>query len=333
MSLKAIKDRSKLKHAMHKWFSENGYIEVETPLLSTTLIPEPTIGTFATDYISTLYGQRELYLVPSPEIHMKPLLRRYQQSIYQISRCFRNNEQIGSHHNPEFTMLEYYTVGCDEFGSIEITEKLIDETKLPNTKEHLLPPFNKMSVAEACYKIGKFDLEKIQSATKIREVAKKMGLNLGETLESWEDTFNRLFLNFVEPYLPQEKPLILYDYPKQIACLAKDKEGSFYKRRWELYAGGVELANCYDEETNKEKVELFFKEQSSLLATQRAHTNEAIADIDYSFSDLFDESFPQSSGVALGFDRLLMLQGNYKTLGDLILFNLSDSIKGNSSDY
>jgi len=326
MNLQAVEERSKLKHSMHKWFQDNGYLEVETPLIAPTLIPEPTIGTFATNYISTLYGQRELYLVPSPEIHMKPFIREFGKSIYQISRCFRNNEQIGSHHNPEFTMVEYYTVNADEFDSIEITERLIHETKLPNTKEHLLPPFNKMSVAEACYKFSGIDLEKVQKTTKIREAAKGLGLSLGEGFEPWQDTFNRIFLNFVEPKLPQEKPLILYDYPKQIACLAKEKEQTPYRKRWELYMGGVELANCYDEERDKEKVELFFKEQSSILATQRAHTNEAIADIDYSFVANFDSKFPQCSGVALGFDRLLMLQGGYKRIGDLILFALSDNI-------
>jgi len=89
-----------------------------------------------------------------------------------------------------------------------------------------------------------------------------------------------------------------------------------------LYAGGVELANCYDEQRNRETVAAYYRDQYAQLSSERAYTAEVIPDIDQSFIDLFDH-FPPCSGVALGFDRLLMLQGGYKTIGDLILFSFS----------
>jgi lysyl-tRNA synthetase class 2 len=91
-----------------------------------------------------------------------------------------------------------------------------------------------------------------------------------------------------------------------------------------LYAGGIELANCYDEEREKAKVEAYYREQYAILVNQRSVSGEVIPDIDTSFPDIFDASFPQCSGVAMGIDRLLLLQGRHKTIGDLILFNVSD---------
>ncbi|HCS35269.1 MAG TPA: elongation factor P--(R)-beta-lysine ligase, partial [Sphaerochaeta sp.] len=105
MNIQAIEERSELLCRMRSWFADNDYLEVSTPILSTHLIPEPTIANFATQYISEFHGSRELYLVPSPEVHMKRIIAETKRSIYQFSHCFRNREQIGSHHNPEFTML------------------------------------------------------------------------------------------------------------------------------------------------------------------------------------------------------------------------------------
>ena len=323
MNIKAIEQRSELLRSMRTWFAGHDYLEVSTPILSTNLIPEPTIANFSTRYISEFHGERELYLVPSPEVHMKRIIAETHRSIYQFSPCFRNREQIGSHHNPEFTMLEYYSVGCDDEDSIEITERLLAETALPEAPSHVLPPFRKMSVAEACHTYAKFDLEKTQSIKLLREQAVKLGLTLPEEPESWEETFNRIFLNFVEPNLPQDKPLVLTAYPKQIACLAKEIPGKPFRRRWELYAGGIELANCYDEETNRLLVQDYYRQQYAILVSQRAATAEVIPDIDPTFADIFDGGFPRCSGVAMGIDRLLMLQGKHKTIGDLILFNVS----------
>ena len=323
MNIKAIEERSTLMQAMRSWFSQNGYLEVSTPLLSTNLIPEPTIANFSTRLISEFMGERELYLVPSPEVHMKRIIAETHRSIYQISRCFRNREQMGSHHNPEFTMLEYYTVGADDEASIGITERLLADTALEGTPEHVLPPFRRMTVAEACHTYAEVDLDTVQSTTRLRKEALRLGLSVGDEPESWEETFNRIFLNFVEPNLPQDKPLVLSEYPSRIECLAKKIPGRPYRKRWELYAGGLDLANCYDEERDAQVVADYYAAQYAILVSQRSVTGEVIPDIDLSFPAIFDAQFPQCSGVAMGIDRLLMLQGRHKTIGDLILFNLS----------
>jgi lysyl-tRNA synthetase class 2 len=261
-----------------------------------------------------------MYLIPSPEVFMKKLIAAGFGSIYQFSHCFRNSEQLGRTHNPEFSMLEYYTVGANEQDSIEITEELLAKTSLPNCPAHLLPPFNRLTVEEAMWRYAQVDLEKNQTQSKLALEATRLGLHIGSERESWEDTFNRIFLTFVEPNLPQDKPLVLDRYPQQIECLAK-REGN-YRKRWEMYAGGVEIANCYDEERNPETIAAYYRKEYAKLVQQRAVKQSVIPDIDPSFAALFT-NFPQCSGVALGMDRLLMLQLGKTSLEGVILFPLS----------
>ncbi len=328
MDKKAIIARSELTKLIRLFFEKNNYLEVSTPILSPTLIPESTIANFATQYISDINRSRELYLVPSPEIFMKPILKEVNQSIYQISKCFRNKEQLGIHHNIEFTMLEYYTIGADDTDSIGITEELLRMSSLKGTPEYALPPFIQMSVNEATKKYAHIDLDHLQSIQKIRKAAIDLGLSLPQQIESWEDTFHRIFLTFVEPNLPKHKPVILTQYPQQIDCLAKGIPHTPYRKRWEMYIGGVEIANCYDEEIDKERVKAFYQKEYAKLVSERNITGDVIPDIDYSFADIFDSTYPQSSGVAIGLDRLLMVQLGCNSLEDLILFQLSDMLIG-----
>ncbi len=326
MDIQAIQGRSDLLYQMRAWFRSNGYLEVSTPVLSTDLIPEPTIANFATQYVSEFLGSRELYLVPSPEIHMKKVIAALGRSIYQFSPCFRNSEQVSSYHNPEFTMLEYYTVEADEQQSIAITEELFARTALPGCPQHILPPFRRMTVAEACKTYAGFDLDCTQSTAKLRKEALRLGLTLPDEPESWESTFNRIFLNFVEPTLPQDRPLVLDEYPQQIVCLAKKTPGRPYRQRWELYAGGIELANCYNEELDPTIIRTYYHQQQAILASERGQSQAVIPDADPSFADIFGPAYPRCSGVALGFDRLLMLQLGRSALGGVILFPLSDML-------
>lgn len=326
MDIRAIKARSELTKQIRLFFEQHDYVEVSTPILSPTLIPESTIAAFATQYISDINRSRELYLVPSPEIFMKPLLKEIGQSIYQISKCFRNKEQLGHLHNIEFTMLEYYTKGADDIDSIRITEELLQKSSLKGTPDYALPPFIQMSVREATKKYASIDLDNLQTIPKIREAATTLGLSLPKTIESWEDTFHRIFLTFVEPNLPTHKPVILTHYPHQIECLAKQIPHTPYRKRWEMYIGGVEIANCYDEEIDRDKVKAFYEKEYAKLVSERNFSADVIPDIDYSFADIFDSTYPQSSGVAIGLDRLLMVQLGRNSLRDLILFPLSDML-------
>lgn len=323
--INAVKNRSLLYSNIRKFFNDKNYLEVETPTLSPTLIPESTIDNFSTQFVSDFFPSKELYMIPSPEVFMKQLLSEGYPSIYQFSKCFRNSEQLGKQHNIEFSMLEYYSNNMDEQDSIELTSEMLLKTHINNTPDWALPPFNKMSVNEAMKKYANIDLDKCQRQIDLYEKAVELNLSSVKRNESWESTFNRIFLTYVEPNLPQDKPLILYNYPQQIDCLATNQKQSPYKKRWEMYIGGLEVANCYDEMKDEEKIKEYYRKEFSTIVRERSSTNRVIPDIDDKYHEIFN-SFPQSSGVAIGMDRLLMSQMNIDSIEGVILFPFSDML-------
>ncbi|MFA6845818.1 MAG: amino acid--tRNA ligase-related protein [Sphaerochaetaceae bacterium] len=320
MDKQTVLKRSQLLGSMRHFFDSRSYLEVDTPTLSPDLIPEATIENFETTFFNEFIGSKSFYLVPSPEVFMKKLIAEGFGSIYQFSHCFRNAEQIGENHNPEFTMLEYYSVGLDEQDSITLTEELLRMTSPKGTDKALLPPFRHITVNEAMSEYAHVDLDKCQRQPQLAEQCKRLGLTVPDKPESWEDTFNRIFLTLVEPNLPQDRPLVLDRYPQQIECLAK-RDGN-YRKRWEMYMKGVEIANCYDEERDKEVVRSYYEKEYAKLIQRRSLSGSVIPDVDFSFAEYFTD-FPQCSGVAMGIDRLLMVQSGGHDLGALLLFPFS----------
>jgi len=259
---------------------------------------------------------------------MKQLIAQGWGSIYQISHCFRNSEQLGHIHNPEFSMLEYYTVGADEQDSIKITEELFSSLLTKDSPDYLRPPFARLSVAEAMKTYADVDLDKHQKQSSLASEARRLGLTVPDEPESWEETFNRIFLTFVEPNLPQDRPLVLQRYPKQIECLAK-QEGA-YRRRWELYVKGVEVANCYDEDRNLQTIQTYYRDEYARLVQKREESGSVIPDIDPQLAAVFS-AMPACSGVALGLDRLQMLLMGKTDLQGVILFPLSGMLKSGNT--
>ena len=313
------KDRAFLYRKTREFFDSKGYLEVETPTLSPDLIPEPTIDCFATTFINEFTGSRELYLVPSPEIFIKKLIASGCGSVYEISKCFRNCEQLGSVHNPEFTMLEYYTVGQDEKYSIELTLEYLRSLAFADYERPSWLDNEPvvMSVKDAVLQYCALDLEELQNPALLRKTAvEKLGLHIPGP-ESWDDTFNRIFCTFVEPSIPTDRIVIFTDYPQQIDCLAK-RNGN-WRRRWEMYIRGIEIANCYLEETDPEVVRSYYEKEQARLVEMRNANGRPIPDADPSFADCFD-SFPLCSGVAIGMDRLLMVLTGRKSIQETLLF-------------
>jgi len=319
-----MRRRSEILKRIRAFFEQRGYLEVSTPLLAPSLIPEAPIEVFETQLNHEFYGSYPLYLIPSPEVFMKKLIAAGSGDMYQICKSFRNSEQIGRQHNPEFEMLEWYSMGLDYLQSIELTEELFDRLTTDEHPAALRPPFRRLSIEEAFRDLAGFSLEEHQALPGLVDQALKLGLIIDKKNPgSWEELFNRIFLNFVEPKLPQGRPLVLYDYPRQIPCLAKDIPGSPWKERWELYVQGVEIANCYSEETDPSKVEEFFRRESA----RKAAYSPVVPDADEEFLALFHQSFPECSGVALGIDRLVMALTGHQDIGGVIFFPISDTLQ------
>ncbi len=294
-----MRARSELVTRTRAFFLERGYLETDTPALAPALIPEPCLEVFRTEYVNPFLGTLDLYLVPSPEVWMKPIIARERRSAFQICKCFRNSESLGRVHNPEFTMLEYYTVGGDTETSIAITEELFSRCSTSATPATSKPPFRRMTMEEAFRDIARLELLALQETGAMIEAARSKGMRIADD-SSWEDAFNAVFVNDVEQRLPADRPLVLERYPRQIECLARNIEGTPWKDRWELYANGVELANCYTEERDPKVIREVFEREAakkdSMLVPHR---------VDPAYPDTFAD-FPRCSGVAMGFDRFLL---------------------------
>lgn len=309
--------RAQKLQAVRNFFIEKNYLELDTPALSPDLIPETCLEVFKTDYVEPWENKiRPLYLVPSPEIYIKKILAQHPVNVFQLSKCYRNVESVGRIHNPEFTMLEYYTMNADYKDSIAITEDLFKKL-IPPVPENghdafrtLRPPFMQLTMDEAFEKYAGFRLSECQEIKELAQQALNAGI--AEPVDApfhtwqWDDLYELIFVQCVEQQLPCDKPVLLTDYPEQSACLAKDKPEKNggqprWKQRWELYCGGIEIANCYTEETQSEKIKAYFESESGL---KKKHARIPHA-VDKNYWQLF-RKFPDCSGVALGFDRLLM---------------------------
>ena len=313
--------RADIIRSIRSFFDERGYLEVDTPLLSPFLIPEGAIEVFETRFLHPYRDDHTLYLTPSPELWMKRLLAEGFPHIYQVCKSFRNSEQIGTIHNPEFTMLEWYTLDAGYLESIDCTEELLAAVCPAGAAPAVSPPFRRMRMAEAFRTYAGFELEECTGADgrrRLKQEAARLGLDASAD-ETWEETFNRIFVAGVEPNLPVDTPLILYDYPAAVPTLAEGKRGTPWSERWELYIRGVETANCFTEKIDAAEVDRFFSEE-----TARKENSSVAHRIDEEFRRLFRNGFPRCTGVALGVDRLCMALLDETNIGGVILFPFSD---------
>lgn len=336
MDLQQLQFRSEILQKTRNFFIKNGYLEVDTPALSPTLIPETCLEVFKTNYVPPNYRttakKTELYLVPSPEIYIKKLIAQHQVNMFQLSKCYRNTESIGNLHSPEFTMLEFYTMNADYTQSRAITEQLIvsilSDDYLQNDleTERLRPPFLQMTMDEAFLEFAGFRLSEHSAKKDLFLQAKKLGLfKAGHFTEqdfALDDIYELIFVHCVEPQLAKKGAVFLTDYPAFVPCLAKNvptvaQHKTLWKERWELYINGMELANCYSEENNAQEVRHYF-EQETREKNKTAHVLHAV---DANYWKYFTD-FPKCSGVALGFDRLLLALQHKKNIESVLPFPL-----------
>jgi elongation factor P--(R)-beta-lysine ligase len=301
MDMELLRSRARFTATVRAFFEDLGYLEVETPALAPALIPEPALEVFATQWIDPrTAGTRPLFLVPSPELWMKRLLARGSGSIFQICKSFRNFEALGRHHNPEFTMLEWYTVGADYMQSADVMESLLGRLaeSMPGAAE-LAAPCVRLSMNQAFGSLAGVDLERLQDRDALLGAVRGLGADPAGD-ETWEQLFNRLLVSRVEPALPRGRPVLLTDWPSAVPTLARARGA--VAERWELYIDGVEVANCFTEETDGDCLARLFEHEAARKSGCRVPHP-----VDRELLGFFDGRFPPCSGVALGMDRLFML--------------------------
>ncbi|HEX2537030.1 MAG TPA: EF-P lysine aminoacylase EpmA [Pseudolabrys sp.] len=308
--------RGRIAARVRAWFAENGFIEVETAALQVSPGNETHLHAFATDLIGSGNERRALYLRTSPEFACKKLLAAGESRIFDFARVFRNRER-GALHHPEFTMLEWYRAGepyeilMDDCVALMRAAAEATETRRFSFRGRSADPFaepEKITLAEAFDRFAGVDLLGTIAAgegdrDRLADEAAKAGV-VAAADDSWGDIFSRILADKIEPRLGGGgRATILYEYPLPQAALARAKPGSDkVAERFELYACGVELANAFAELTD-------VAEQRSRF-THAMDEKERIHGERYPVDDDFLDALavmPAASGIALGFDRLVML--------------------------
>ena len=316
-----------MQAAVREFLTQRGFEEVETPCLVPAPGMEPHIDAFCAPYLPEGGGTgRPLWLHSSPEYAMKRLLAEGFPRIFQLARVFRNGE-VSDTHNPEFTMLELYRAHTDYRGIMEDLEQTVAHAARAVTGGtrveagggaiDLTPPFERLTVEEAFRKRLGIELAACDGdAGRLRTALRAASLDAGRDGDSFDDLFFRAFLDRIEPGLGLDRPVYLIDWPAPMAALSRLKpDDPRFAERFELYAGGLELANGFSELTDA------VEQRRRLLEEQafRARIGRPVYPLDEQFLAALPR-MPEAGGVALGLDRLLMLLIGAQSLDDVLLF-------------
>lgn len=334
-TLQTLRIRSELLRATRDFFAQHDYWEVQTPVLSRDVLLDAHLDPFVVpgENLPCNGNQKnndEWFLQTSPEFAMKRLIAAGAEAIYQIAPAFRRGE-IGRLHNTEFTMVEWYRVGVTYHEQIDFTEQFVRhffETATQQSKNNVLleivaQPFDRLRYDDAFQQIVGQPILSL-SASELETLATKKNVVPPSSLhrDDVDEWRNLLLAELVEPQLGVERPMFLYDYPASQAALAMvreptgDDDSPPVAERFELYINGIELCNGYHEltdpsvlrERNRQQVEIRRREQRRELPEE----SRLLAAMEH--------GLPACAGVALGFDRLLMLALGATTLHDVLAF-------------
>ncbi|CCN85354.1 Putative lysyl-tRNA synthetase [Vibrio nigripulchritudo SFn27] len=295
--LSQLKQRADLIAQIRAFFYERGVLEVDTPAMSHATVTDIHLHTFKTQFVGPGYADGSaLFLMTSPEFHMKRLLAAGSGSIYQICKSFRNEEN-GRFHNPEFTMLEWYRVDFDHHDLMDEMDALLQLTLGCASAERMTYQNAFIDTLGVCPLEGKM--------SELKHAAAKLGLNdIAEPEEDRDTLLQLLFSMGVETRIGQEVPAFVYDFPASQAALAKiNATDPRVADRFEVYFKGIELANGFHELDNpKEQLARFERDNA-----QRETMGLEPQPIDHHLIEALKSGLPQCAGVALGIDRLVML--------------------------
>ncbi|EPU3935232.1 elongation factor P--(R)-beta-lysine ligase [Morganella morganii] len=302
--------RAKIINEIRHFFADRGVLEVETPTMSQATVTDVHLRAFETQFTGPGAAQGiTLYLMTSPEYHMKRLLAAGSGPIYQMGRSYRN-EEAGRYHNPEFTMLEWYRPHYDMYRLINEVDDLLQQTLECESAESL-------SYQQAFLRY--LDIDPLTAEKdKLRDVAAKLDVsNIADTEEDRDTILQLLFMVGVEPHIGLEKPTFIYHFPASQASLAEiSSEDHRVAERFEVYYKGVELANGFRELTDAAEQRQRFERDNR----KRASMGLPEQPIDENLLAALEHGFPECAGVALGIDRLIMLALGAERISDVIAF-------------
>jgi len=319
--LKTFQTRSRIVSGVRRFMEDQGYLEVETPMMQ----PIPG-GATARPFITHHNAlDMSLYLRIAPELYLKRLIVGGFEKVFEINRSFRN-EGISVRHNPEFTMMEFYAAGQDLRDMMALTEELFSALAKGVIGSETLPwgeheisyaaPFRRLSLKDAIAQYGGIDRHQLEDGDSVRTLAraahiedvdaKTVGTLLGD-----------LFEHHAEKQLIQ--PTFITDYPIELSPLTKTlADDDRFVDRFELFIGGMELANAYSE--LNDPIDQMGRFQAQM--DEREAGNDEAMLLDQDFVTSLEHGFPPCGGEGIGIDRLVMLLTNSASIRDVILFPL-----------
>ena len=319
----ALMARNRIQAAIRLWLAERDFIEVDPSALQISPGNETHLHAFACEAVGNDGQGRRMYLHTSPEFAMKKLLAAGEQRIFSFAHVWRNRER-GARHSPEFTMLEWYRVAEEYSVLMDDTMAMLRLAADGGLLRHrdfvcdpALPPL-RISVAQAFRDYAGIDLlATLDGAETDRDALAAQATDAGIRVapdDVWSDIFSRILSEKVEPHLGHGRVTILDRYPAAEAALARAcADDAREAERFEVYACGIELANGFGELTNPDEQRRRF--MAEMAEKQRI----------YGESYPLDEGFlaalaimPEASGIALGFDRLVMLATGAPRIDDVI---------------
>jgi lysyl-tRNA synthetase class 2 len=308
--------RNRITAAIRAWFAAREFVEVETPALQVSPGNEAHLHAFATEAIDLSGVRAPLYLRTSPEFTAKKLLAAGEARTFELARVWRNRER-GPLHHPEFTLLEWYRAGepyetlmADCAALLALAAEGAESEKLSFRGQSIDPTEEpeRLTLAEAFARFAAIDLLSMVEADgatdrdALAAAAQAQGVRVAAD-DTWADVFSRVLVEKIEPHLGRERATILCEYPVSEAALARPKASDpRVAERFELYACGVELANCFGELTDPAEQRRRFEAEMA----EKARVYGERYPIDEDFLSAL-ATLPQASGGALGLDRLVML--------------------------
>ena len=301
-----LEARGRITRSVRGWFDGRGFAEVETAALQISPGNEAHLHAFATEALTTAGEGRAMYLHTSPEFACKKLLASGEREIFTLAKVWRNRER-GPLHHPEFTMLEWYRSGAayevlmEDCATLLAVAAEAAGTGRLRWREREADPFaepERLTVAQAFERYAGVDLFGGDLAAQARARDIRVA-----TDDTWADVFSRIMVEKVEPNLGQGRATILCEYPVSEAALARPRPGDpRVAERFEIYACGVELANCFGELTDpveqRARFEIEMAEKARLYGERYPIDEDFLAAL---------AIMPPASGGAMGFDRLVML--------------------------
>ncbi|MBB2155019.1 EF-P lysine aminoacylase GenX [Gluconacetobacter diazotrophicus] len=321
--LALLRRRALVGRGIRAFFDARGYLEVETPCAVPTPGEEVHLRVFRTEREHHDGTRQALFLHTSPEFAMKRIVAATGLPVFQLARVWRNAE--GSHlHAPEFTMLEWYRPGATLSGLMDETEALLRAVLPPvvhrpgglaaGAEIRIDASFERLTMEQAFARHAGLDLLPTEGDAGALAAAAGCALRDGE---DWEDLFFRLLMERVEPAIGRDRPTFLTHWPASQAALARrDPADPRTALRFELYAGGIELANAFEELTDPVEQRRRFMADRERRAALYGAAPATAWPMDEALLAALDH-LPPCAGIALGFDRLVMLAAGALRIGDI----------------